>query len=92
MMTIDTLLENYPPTNPNWANEVGFHFYAEDIDLDKDGWTDPWGRPIKQSMFSNIVLSKGFEGSPIMWLEQHCNTCVEDTLIPLTVFTNGGKK
>ena len=91
-MTIDSLLALHPPTNPNWANEVGFHFFAEDIDLVSDGWKDPWGRPISQSMFSQPVLSEGFDGSPHKWFEQHCYTSVEDTLIPMTVFINAGKK
>jgi len=32
--------------NQNWANEVGTSFFADESDLNKDGWLDPWNRPL----------------------------------------------
>lgn len=90
MMTIDTLLENYPPTNPHWANEVGFSFIAEDVDLNEDGWKDPWGNPISQSMFSPLAPGV-HETLPYIWFEQHVMTIVGDTLVKLCVYSFGGE-
>ncbi len=42
----------YPQTNPNWANEVGTTFFAEEVDLNSAGWLDPWSRPLSKDGWS----------------------------------------
>lgn len=54
-MNIKEILTIWPPTNPHWANEVGTSFFAEDKDLDTDGWLDPWSRPLDKE---KLILQK----------------------------------
>lgn len=90
-MTIDALLAQHPPINTCWANEVGTDFFAEDVDLDADGWKDPWGNPIERNMFSDPSSDVVEHNSNFKWSEQHVITLIGDTLVKLYVYHNEGK-
>jgi len=43
--------------NQNWCNEVGNVWYCEEADLNKDGWLDPWNRPLAKSNCNNAAMT-----------------------------------
>jgi len=63
----------YPQTSNNWANEVDTTWFAEECDLDEDGWLDPWSRPLDKNLFKDDENSKEDD----LWIQKSCTVYLE---------------
>jgi hypothetical protein len=75
----------YPQTNNDWANEVGTSFFADSKDLDRNGWYDPWGRPVPKWEFLADISNR-----PNYSAARHFTHLLykdNDEVVELTVYT-----
>lgn len=75
------------PLNPNWANEVRNFFFCDDIDLDRDGWLDPWNRPLTRGDISKEY--KYSEDAP-EWKYRTAIVYVNSVPVELNIYTRIG--
>ena len=76
-MLIEEILTIWPQSNTrDWANEVGTSFFAEDVDLDKNGWLDPWSRPIDKRKLSKMSGGYTTDGK-IKWRNRYMDVQLE---------------
>lgn len=86
-MNIEEIKTIWPQTNPHWANEVDKWFFADERDLDENGWLDPWGRPLDKSLLSSPVKA---DTAANKWTERGTVVTLEHPQgivgIPLAIF------